>query len=124
MSTFAIIAITHCAPELSGLLASGNGDQASIDAAIAAGAMRAGETGLVNLELLDLSDEHKRQLIADALVKLITCGAGGSGIKYDATQGEDVAKVLDAVEAKSAPRFLDTILTNLPAESTAAQNTA
>ena len=94
------------------------------DIAIAVGAVRAQDTGLVNLETVDLSDQQMRQAIADALVKLITCGAGRSGIKYDASQSDEVAKLFEALEAKSAPRFLDTILTNLPAGSTAAENSS
>lgn len=119
MSSFGIIAINHVALGLSGVAESKrqeNFESYLADAAIAAAAIRSGDTGVINLELLNLDDSNNREAIAKVLVALVNSGDGMSGIKYDAGQEADVEKLLALVESKLQDRQLTVVLTNLPAK--------
>ena len=118
MSSFGIIAINHGALGLSGVADSRRPEEIQesylADAAIAAAAIRSGDMGVINLELLDIADGSKRLAIAEVLVKLIESGSGNSGIKYDAGQSADVETLLDLLQSKCHHRQLTAVITNLP----------
>ncbi|CAN5414350.1 hypothetical protein BH10CYA1_BH10CYA1_01840 [soil metagenome] len=119
MSSFGIIAINHGALGLSGLAESQRQENFGsylADAAIAAAAIRAGDTGVINLELLNLEDSNIREAIAHVLVALVNSGEGKSGIKYDAAQDAAVEKLLALVDSKLPGGQLTVVLTNLPAK--------
>ncbi|MBS1953618.1 MAG: SDR family NAD(P)-dependent oxidoreductase [Cyanobacteria bacterium SZAS-4] len=119
MSSFGIIAINHVALGLSGVAENKrqeNFESYLADAAIAAAAIRSGDMGVLNLELLNLEDSNNREAVAQVLVALVNSGEGMSGIKYDAGQDASVEKLLALVESKLQDRQLTAVLTNLPAK--------
>jgi acyl transferase domain-containing protein/NAD(P)H-dependent flavin oxidoreductase YrpB (nitropropane dioxygenase family) len=120
MSSFGIIAINHGALGLSGLAESQRQEKFEnylADAAIAAAAIRAGDMGVLNLELLELQDSNVREAVAQSLVAIVNSGEGKSGIKYDASQEAEVEKLLTLLDSKLQDRQLDAVLTNLPAKA-------
>lgn len=119
MSSFGIIAINHVALGLSGVAENKRQETFEsylADAAIAAAAIRSGDMGVLNLELLNLEDKNNREAVAEVLVALVNSGEGMSGIKYDAGQDAAVEKLLALVESKLQDRQLTAVLTNLPAK--------
>ncbi|RTL41028.1 MAG: SDR family NAD(P)-dependent oxidoreductase [Candidatus Melainabacteria bacterium] len=120
MSSFGIIAINHSALGLNGVAESQrqeNFESYLTDAGIAAAAVRAGDLGVLNLELVNLEDSNVRDVIARVLETIINSGDGKTGIKYDTKQESAVEKLLSALESKLEERQLAAVITNLPAKA-------
>lgn len=102
MSSFGIIALTpvsftsNLEVQFEGRESTGS-EQVNSHYAFAFAAKRSGETGVINLELHDLSNEVVRAQVTNALSQLAQESGGGYGIKYGAGQNIDATVILKSV---------------------------
>lgn len=99
MASFGIIALTAVSfPGESDAIVSkpeeANAAQTSPHYGVAFAAKLAGQAGLINLELHELSDPAVRQAVTSAVVKLSRKQGGRYGIKYSARQSDEALGIL------------------------------
>ncbi|MBC7997033.1 MAG: nitronate monooxygenase, partial [Leptolyngbya sp.] len=107
MSSFGIIALTPVsfASDLEVKIekrANTGSEQVNTHYAVAFAAKRAGETGVINLEMHDLSNLTVKAQVTNALTQLAQESGGRYGIKYGAGQNIDATVILKSV-IQSAP---------------------